>query len=154
MTLCVCGSGLAFDACCQRYIGGSDKAPTPEALMRSRYTAYALGGHGEYLLKTWHPATAAGVDVESLSRREVDWISLEVKSSAVDGDSGSVHFVATSRSETGFDKMEEISAFTRVAGRWLYIGGEVSQTKADIGRNDTCPCGSGKKYKKCCLNAN
>jgi len=21
-----------------------------------------------------------------------------------------------------------------------------------IGRNDTCPCGSGKKYKKCCLN--
>ncbi len=22
-----------------------------------------------------------------------------------------------------------------------------------IGRNDLCPCGSGKKYKKCCLNA-
>jgi len=22
----------------------------------------------------------------------------------------------------------------------------------DIGRNDPCPCGSGKKYKKCCLN--
>ena len=21
-----------------------------------------------------------------------------------------------------------------------------------IGRNDPCPCGSGKKYKKCCLN--
>ena len=21
-----------------------------------------------------------------------------------------------------------------------------------IGRNDSCPCGSGKKYKKCCLN--
>lgn len=23
---------------------------------------------------------------------------------------------------------------------------------AKIGRNDSCPCGSGKKYKKCCLN--
>jgi uncharacterized protein YecA (UPF0149 family) len=22
-----------------------------------------------------------------------------------------------------------------------------------VGRNDPCPCGSGKKYKKCCLNA-
>jgi preprotein translocase subunit SecA len=27
----------------------------------------------------------------------------------------------------------------------------VSEPK--IGRNDPCPCGSGKKYKKCCLNA-
>ena len=25
---------------------------------------------------------------------------------------------------------------------------------AKIGRNDPCPCGSGKKYKKCCLNKN
>lgn len=24
--------------------------------------------------------------------------------------------------------------------------------KGQIGRNDACPCGSGKKYKKCCLN--
>jgi len=21
-----------------------------------------------------------------------------------------------------------------------------------VGRNDVCPCGSGKKYKKCCIN--
>ena len=26
--------------------------------------------------------------------------------------------------------------------------------KADIGRNDLCYCGSGKKYKKCCMNKN
>ena len=25
-----------------------------------------------------------------------------------------------------------------------------SQTHKQIGRNDLCPCGSGKKYKKCC----
>lgn len=27
-----------------------------------------------------------------------------------------------------------------------------SAAKAKIGRNDPCPCGSGKKYKNCCLN--
>jgi hypothetical protein len=26
----------------------------------------------------------------------------------------------------------------------------VETTKAKVGRNDPCPCGSGKKYKKCC----
>ena len=26
-------------------------------------------------------------------------------------------------------------------------------TMAKIGRNDACPCGSGKKYKRCCLTA-
>ena len=25
------------------------------------------------------------------------------------------------------------------------------KTKKKIGRNDPCPCGSGKKYKKCCM---
>ena len=27
-----------------------------------------------------------------------------------------------------------------------------SQINKKIGRNETCPCGTGKKYKKCCLN--
>jgi uncharacterized protein YecA (UPF0149 family) len=26
----------------------------------------------------------------------------------------------------------------------------VENVTADVGRNDPCPCGSGKKYKKCC----
>jgi hypothetical protein len=26
-----------------------------------------------------------------------------------------------------------------------------SPGRAKVGRNDPCPCGSGKKYKKCCL---
>jgi preprotein translocase subunit SecA len=29
---------------------------------------------------------------------------------------------------------------------------EVKSTKNKVGRNDLCPCGSGKKYKKCCMN--
>ncbi len=27
----------------------------------------------------------------------------------------------------------------------------VKQKQEKIGRNDLCPCGSGKKYKKCCM---
>jgi len=26
------------------------------------------------------------------------------------------------------------------------------ETKTKTGRNDPCPCGSGRKYKKCCLH--
>jgi preprotein translocase subunit SecA len=28
---------------------------------------------------------------------------------------------------------------------------DVSSRPVKVGRNDPCPCGSGKKYKKCCL---
>ncbi len=30
---------------------------------------------------------------------------------------------------------------------------EPQHTKSKIGRNDPCPCGSGKKYKRCCGGA-
>ncbi|MGL4345049.1 MAG: SEC-C metal-binding domain-containing protein [Cellulosilyticaceae bacterium] len=32
--------------------------------------------------------------------------------------------------------------------------GRVTKEKIQVGRNEECPCGSGKKYKKCCLNKN
>ena len=37
-------------------------------------------------------------------------------------------------------------------GRVLEDGGEATyvRTERTVGRNDPCPCGSGKKYKKCC----
>ena len=28
----------------------------------------------------------------------------------------------------------------------------IHKDKAEPGRNDPCPCGSGKKYKQCCIN--
>lgn len=30
--------------------------------------------------------------------------------------------------------------------------GRFRSSKKDVGRNDLCPCGSNKKYKKCCLS--
>ena len=39
---CPCGSGLDYGLCCGQYISGAKDAPTAEALMRSRYTAYVV----------------------------------------------------------------------------------------------------------------
>lgn len=73
------------------------------------------------------------------------------------------------QNEIDFGGKKALSAFIDVlvpfmnsVPRWL-LGGDVpkpvvkdnSQTfvsEKKVGRNDPCPCGSGKKYKKCCLN--
>ena len=54
--LCPCGQGLPYEACCGRYIDGAAAAPTAEALMRSRYTAYVRGA-GSYVAETWADET-------------------------------------------------------------------------------------------------
>ena len=38
--LCPCGSGKAYGECCEPIIKQKELAQSPEALMRSRYTAY------------------------------------------------------------------------------------------------------------------
>ena len=76
--LCICGSGKLFFKCCAPLLKGTHPAKTPEQLMRSRYSAYALGGYGDYLLETWFPATAKGLTVEALSLRTCEWVELEV----------------------------------------------------------------------------
>lgn len=102
--------------------------------MRSRYTAYALGGFGEYLLETWFPATAQGLTVAELSNGNVDWEKLEVLNKYQRGDEGTVEFKAYFRNKTsgeddkqGLEIMHEISEFRRISGRWYYVGGQVSQ---------------------------
>ena len=58
---CKCGSSKLFEKCCGRFLSDGQQPRTPEQLMRSRYAAYALGNHGDYLLQTWFPATAGGL---------------------------------------------------------------------------------------------
>src|SRR5512135_3050016 len=94
---CPCGTGLSYAACCGRWHSGEQHlaAPSPEALMRSRYTAYTLG-LTEYLLATWHastrPATLEPADPQ------VRWLGLEVRKTAMsDADHGTVEFVARSK---------------------------------------------------------
>ncbi len=95
--------------------------------MRSRYTAYCQGGQGAYLLQSWFPATARGLTATELSERTVQWQGLNVLSSSQDGDTGEVEFIASFRDADGkAGQLHEKSVFQRVAGRWFYVGGEVT----------------------------
>ena len=150
-SICLCGSGKTYERCCQPFLENGVEADHPEKLMRSRYVAYAKGGFGEYLLRTWFPATAKGQTAESLNQSNTEWLGLTVHSSGVDSNSGFVEFSASFKEEGELMEMHERSEFTFIAGRWFYIGGDVSYKTRTVGRNEPCPCGSGKKYKKCCM---
>lgn len=112
---CPCLSGLPIDECCGRFLSGAS-APTAEALMRSRYTAFATGD-ADYLLATWHPSTRPS----SLQLDEtVRWYRLDIlatsKGSPLDS-SGIVEFEAFYRGGS----QRERSSFTREGGRWFYL---------------------------------
>ncbi len=125
---CICNRNKPFDKCCGRFLVAGQKAKTPEQLMRSRYSAYALGGYGDYLLSTWFSATAAGLTAKALSEKTMEWVKLEVLSSNQTGDKATVEFNAFYREpdHSEVQVMHEVSVFQRTSGHWLYVGGEVS----------------------------
>lgn len=161
MTHCPCGSGKTYDDCCGPVIAGAPAA-TAEALMRSRYSAYALG-EVDHILATYRPEAAQGVDRKSTEKwsRESTWLGLTVVATergGPDDDEGVVEFKA--RFRQGADGPEqvhhELARFVRRPRdrRWLYADGKVLgpppvRREERPGRNDPCTCGSGTKYKKC-----
>jgi SEC-C motif-containing protein len=99
-------------------------APDAEALMRSRYSAYALG-LADYLLATWHPDTRPA-DLTFDEQPPVRWLGLDVKRHEPDGDRAVVEFVARFRQGGGrASRLHETSRFVRETGRWYYVDGEI-----------------------------
>lgn len=144
-TACPCGSGRSYADCCEPCHAGQPAA-TPEALMRSRYSAFALD-LTDYLLETWHPETRpASLEPDPSTR----WMRLEVLESGEEGDLGRVHFRATFREGRRWAVLEEASSFVREEGRWRYRRGSPTVVRLKPGRNDPCPCGSDRKFKACC----
>ena len=145
---CPCGSSLSYGECCRRYHQGIP-AKAPDALMRARYTAFALG-KTDYLLQTWHPSTRP---TELDAGTSPNWISLQVLASGQQGNRGQVHFRATYKADgnQGWGYLEEISEFVHENQQWYYVSGKTTEGVLKPGRNDRCPCGSGRKYKACCL---
>lgn len=120
---CPCQSEQPYADCCGPWHKGLEAgvhAPTPEALMRSRYSAYVLGLI-DYLLATWHPSTAPG----ELELPPFKWLGLEVLHAQAAGDAGVVEFVARCRDAGWAQRMHEISRFVRADGRWYYIDGQI-----------------------------
>lgn len=160
MTSRPCGSGRDYDSCCQPFVEGEALPPTAESLMRSRYSAYV--NHAiDYLGETLHPHHRADWDREA-TRRWSDnavWQGLEIVDTEAGGEGdaeGVVEFIARFEDHGRATQHRERSRFQLFEGRWYYVDGETPRPKTQrletpkVGRNDPCPCGSGKKFKKCC----
>lgn len=148
-TACPCCSNRPYQECCGPMHAGAP-ASNPQALMRSRYSAYCLGLI-DYLVTTTLPSQQSQLDVTAMTRwsRESTWLGLEVENTMDDGsDRAQVTFVAHWTDPDGSrHQHRECSDFIRKASKWYFAD---PNHRADIGRNAPCPCGSGKKYKRCC----
>lgn len=159
---CPCGSGKSGAACCQPYLDGTATAPTAEALMKSRFTAYCNGAV-DYLFETHHRDSRSANERAEIERSiaATDWLNLLIidtaKGRAQDSE-GHVQFAAAFRKKSSgliagggqaeVGQMHERSFFIREDGAWFYVDGDQllpHQPK----RNDPCWCGSGKKSKQC-----
>ena len=124
---CPCGTGLVYGECCGPLHLGLATARTAERLMRSRYSAFAVGDPA-YLLRSWHPDTRpATLDLDADTR----WLWLEIVRVERGGEldaHGVVEFRAKYRVDAPSGRssavQHEVSSFARVDGAWVYVDGE------------------------------
>ncbi len=125
-TACPCGGGH-YASCCGRWHRGAP-APTAAELMRSRYSAYAMG-LSDYLAATWHPRTRpplAELQEDSAAR----WLGLELRAAQEHGDEATVEFVARYKTGGRAHRLHEVSRFLREQGRWFYLDGTFPERQA------------------------
>ena len=142
---CYCNSRKEFDECCEPFLKNIFVASNSEQLMRSRYSAYVLG-NSKYIIETTTKDNRFENDRELIEEfsKSVDWLELEV----LFVKENIVEFKAYYKDKDGVKLQHERSSFVYEDDMWLYKDGILFDTK--IERNRLCPCGSEKKYKKCC----
>ena len=128
--------------------------------MRSRYTAYVQRDYA-HLERSLSAKERADFNADDARRwaESSEWLGLTITGTTGGGPNdqeGTVSFAARFRSDGKEHAHVEVARFTREDGQWVYAGQEdhtsvpVRRSTPKIGRNDPCPCGSGRKYKKCC----
>ena len=158
--LCPCNSGKTYGECCGPILDGLKKAETAEALMRARYSAYVTE-HIQFLKTSATAAVQAEFDEQASTAwsRAARWHGMEIirTEKGQPGDkTGVVEFRALYTANGEFCNHHEVSQFVKEDGGWKFADGEligekpIVRDQPKINRNDPCPCGSGKKYKKCC----
>ncbi|MFT5698233.1 MAG: SEC-C motif-containing protein [Desulforhopalus sp.] len=150
-SLCPCDSGKEYSACCLPILTDHKLALTAETLMRSRYTAFSQEDT-DHILRTWiqnkRPSALNFAD------NPVTWIGLVINNTVEGKETdtkGQVDFTSTYIEDGQLCALGEISNFSKIDGLWYYVNGVCEVTKSKIERNRPCPCGSGKKFKRCCL---
>lgn len=116
--------------------------------MRARFAAHALG-LTDYILASWASPARAGVDRAALQH----WLDTarfgQLRVRQAQGDR--VEFECWYRQDGQLHHLHDLSRFVREGQHWCYADSASPRlTATAIGRNDACPCGSGKKLKKCC----
>jgi SEC-C motif-containing protein len=152
---CPCGSGRTFGQCCEPILKQTRLPATAEELMRSRYTAHVLRDH-RHLHRTFL-GTAKEPYVEDPEAMNLDWTRLVVHAHepGPGADQAIVDFSAYYQDDGVERAIHEKSEFKRIDGAWIYAralrdGPAPIKSAPKVGRNDPCPCGSGKKFKHCC----
>ncbi len=122
---CPCGSSTDFKACCGLYLEGGKYPATPEALMRSRYSAY-FKANMDYILKTMRAPALLKFDKRIDPKYPQEWLGLEVITAYNDLDPniGYVEFIAKYKQNNKVNMIHELSKFHREDGRWYYVDGE------------------------------
>lgn len=147
--ICPCGTGKKYHMCCGLFISEKEAPTTPEELMRSRYTAYTEANI-HYICLTMKSPAADNFDFKSAEAwaQKANWTGLKVIKTSHDAHQGIVEFSAYYTLDDKNYELHEVSKFLNENGKWYYV--DHLQPENKIGRNDKCPCGSDKKYKKCC----
>lgn len=158
MIQCPCGSRKEYLNCCGLLIDKKNNATNPEALMRSRYTAYTKA-EIDYIKETMRGKPLQNFnEMEAMQwAKGVIWTGLEVLASYLDESDenlGYVEFIASFQEQGKKQAIHELSKFQCIEGQWFYIEGLKPKLtkeikKPAIARNAACPCGSQKKYKNC-----
>jgi len=162
MESCPCGSGKDYGSCCAPFLLNEAKPKTAEQLMRARYSAYAKN-KVEFVGATHYASKGHDFDIKSAQEwaNNSEWDHLEivnVEAGQENDERGTVEFIAHYKINGQACAHHEYSEFRKDAGEWKYYDGKILSNASTIkregpklGRNDPCICGSGKKYKKCCL---
>lgn len=148
---CPCNSQLNYGDCCEPYHLDLKIPDTPEQLMRSRFCAYTLK-KASYVYKTYAQEKQAENPVKEIKEfaDSCRFVKLTVNDTHYDAQKGYVEFKANYFYQNLYCELNEKSDFVKENNEWRYLDGVINPV-ADIkvGRNYNCPCGSGKKYKKC-----
>jgi SEC-C motif-containing protein len=128
-TLCPCGSNDSFNQCCEPILDGVRKASSAEALMRSRYTAFAVG-NVDYLIKTTAKEKRAKDDRKVLNQqvKSTTWLGLTIEATSAGSpldQTGTVTFRASFQSGPEKGVLHECSRFRKDPEGWVYVDGEV-----------------------------
>ncbi len=160
MSMCPCGLEKKYSECCEPIIKGKKKAETAEQLMRSRYSAY-VKVDVDHLYNSIHPDNREDHSEKSTRdwAEKSEWLSLEILNTSgggPDDDTGHVEFCAYYRQKVERVRHQELASFKKVDDTWYFEDGkpvnqeQFKRNQPKVGRNEPCPCGSGKKFKKCC----